>query len=144
MFRFSIRFTGFNHMIAYHIIWYHIIWFDIISYHNIRSHIIWYHMIWYLMIWYNMILYHYDDVWLKLFHFYFENNRPCWGYDWLSWLVILSLSKKWKIFCYFFLKSFIDIWAINFYHHWLLLARKNIFFKISKSIFRNMFSANLF
>ena len=72
-------------MISYLEIWYHIIKYDIISWDMIS-----YHKIWWLMV--------------KKRKSVFFMVRPSSGYDWLSWLILLSLSNKSMFFwkkCFF-------------------------------------------
>ena len=56
---------------------------------NICYHTIRYHTIRYDMLWWHMV----QKKWKSCF---FKIVRPCWGYVWVSSLVILRPSKKWK------------------------------------------------
>ena len=69
--------------------------YDIIWYHMMSYDIIWYDKIWYVMI-------RHDMLWWHMVHFFsnfifFKIVWPCWGYVWVSSLVILRPSKNWKI-----------------------------------------------
>ena len=113
-----------DHMSSYLIMSYHMTSYDIIWYNGWNSNL-------------------FPRVWLwpkSKIQFFFKIVWPCWGYVWVSWLVILRPSKNWKFWkFYFFQKLFIDLWDIIWHHHWVFLARKLIFLKISKNIFQNLF-----
>ena len=81
-------------MVSYDIIWYHMTSYDIIWCHKIWYEIIRYDKIWYVMIRHDMLWWHMAQKFSKII--FFEIVRPCWGYDWLSWLIVLSTSQNQK------------------------------------------------
>ena len=82
-----------------------------------------YDMTWYVMMTYDRFFENY---------FFFKIVWPCWGYVWVSWLVILRPSKNWKKMKILFFSKVV-YWPLGYY-----LASSLIIFSPEIIFFENL------
>ena len=125
---------------SYDIIWCHMISYDVIWCHMMSYDIIRYDKIWYVMIRHDMLSWHMVQTFSN-FTFFFKIVWPCWGYVWVSSLVILRPSKNWK-FLIFLLFSKVVYWPLGYYlasSLTIFSPEINIFEKSNKYFKKNVF-----